>query len=283
MIRRLWLSGPVRVSVLALALVLATAAGCAGGGAPAAGAAPGAYADVNGIRMYYEVKGAGPVLVLLHGGGGNGEQFSRQVPAFEKRFRLVVPDMCAQGRTTDREGPLTYHAMAEDVIALMDTLGVKRFDLMGWSDGGVTGLDLAIHHPDRLRRLVTFGANFSPDGLQAADVAWNDTATAAAFGDGMREGWTRLSPQPDHYEVAMNKIIRMWKTEPRFTTAELGSIRARVLICAGEHDLIRLEHTRALTAAIPGAAMWIVPGASHGAMLEKPAEVNARVIDFFTK
>jgi pimeloyl-ACP methyl ester carboxylesterase len=139
--------------------------------------------------------------VLLHGGAGNGEQFSRQVPAFEKYFRLVVPDMCAQGRTTDREGPLTYHAMAEDVIALMDRLGVKRFDIMGWSDGGVTGLDLAIHHPDRLRRLVTFGANFSPDGLRPP--TWRGTtprppprsATACAqAGPGSRP--SRITTKP---------------------------------------------------------------------------------------
>ena len=269
------------ILLAAVAMAPALAGSCSGGGTPV-GAQAGRHVEVNGIRMYYETRGAGSVLVLLHGGAGNGEQFGGQVPAFEKRFRLVVPDMCAQGRTTDRPGPLTYHAMAEDVIALMDRLGVKRFDIMGWSDGGVTGLDLAIHHPERLRRLVTFGANFSPDGLQPADVAWNDTATAAAFGDGMRQGWTRLSPEPGHYEAAMNKIIHMWKTEPRFTAAELHSIRARVLVGAGEHDLIRLEHTRALAASIPGAQMWIVPGASHGAMLEKPAEVNARVIDFLT-
>src|SRR5262245_61434481 len=123
-----WSSGLGWRSCLVLALGLAAASGCAGSGAPAAVATPGSYAEVNGIRMYYVVKGAGPVLVLLHGGAGNGEQFSHQVPAFEKRFQLVVPDMCAQGRTTDRDGPLTYHAMAEDVIALMDRLGVKRFD-----------------------------------------------------------------------------------------------------------------------------------------------------------
>lgn len=269
-----------RAAAGALTLALALASASAAASAPAKVASHGRYADVNGIRMYYEVSGDGPVLVLLHGGGGSGEQFSRQVPAFEKRFRLAVPDMCAQGRTTDRRGPLTYHAMAEDVIALMNRLNVKRFDVMGWSDGGVTGLDLAIHHPDRVRRLVTFGANFSPDGLEPADVAWNDTATVAAFGDGMREGWTRLSPQPDHYEAAMQKILHMWKTLPRFSPAELHSIQARVLVCAGEHDVVRLDHTQALARAIPGAQVWIVPGASHGAMLEKPVEVNARVIDF---
>ena len=275
------------LAALAQALAIAMAAALACASPEVATAAPntphGRYANMNGIRMYYVVRGEGPVLVLLHGGGGSGEQFGRQVPAFEKHFRLVVPDMCAQGRTSDRSGPLTYHAMAEDVIALMNLLGVKRFDVMGWSDGGDTGLDLAIHHPDRLRRLVTFGANFSPSGLNPADVAWNDTATFAAFGAGMREGWTRLSPQPDHYEAAMTKILVMWRTLPRFTAAELKSIQARVLVCAGDHDLIRPEHTEALARAIPGAQMWIVPGASHGAMLEKPGDVNARVLEFLTR
>lgn len=244
---------------------------------------PGRHAEVRGIRMYYEVRGQGPVLVLLHGGAGNGMQFEHQIPDFERRHRLVIPDLCAQGRTTDRPGPLTYHAMAEDVVALMDQLRIRRFDLMGWSDGGITGLDIAIHHPGRLRHLVTFGANFAPDGLQPQDVAWNDTATASAFGEGMREGWIKLSPQPEHYEEAMNKVLEMWRTQPRFTQKDLASIRTRALICAGEHDLVRPEHTRALAKAIPGARMWIVPGASHGAMLEKPKEVNAEVLAFLAR
>ena len=240
----------------------------------------GRRAEVRGLHMYYETGGRGPVLVLLHGGAGNGMQFEKQIPAFEKHFRLVVPDMCAQGRTSDRPGPLGYHDMAEDVIALMDVLKVGRFDLMGWSDGGITGIDIAIHHPGRLRHLVTFGANFSPDGLEAADRAWGDTATVAAFGDGMREGWTRLAPEPAHYDDAMNKILHMWRTEPRFTLAELGAIRTPAMICAGEHDLIRREHTEALVHAIPGARLWIVPGASHGAMIEKPDLVNPKVLAF---
>jgi pimeloyl-ACP methyl ester carboxylesterase len=269
-------------AAVALALGAAFVAGTRAGAAPASGApaAAGRHAQVRGIRMYYEVHGRGPVLVLLHGGAGNGEQFGKQVPAFEKHFEVIVPDLCAQGRTTDRDAPLTYHDMAEDVVALMDQLGVKRFDIMGWSDGGNDGLDLAIHHPDRLRRLVTFGANFSPDGLAKDDIAWNDTATVAAFGDGMREGWTKLSPQPEHYAVAMAKIIHLWKTLPHFTPAELHSIRARVLVCAGEHDLIRRDHTETLARSIPGAQMWIVPGASHGAMQERPDLVNPRVLEF---
>jgi pimeloyl-ACP methyl ester carboxylesterase len=242
---------------------------------------PGAhYAALRGIRMYYEVHGHGRALLLLHGGVGNGKQFAQQIPAFERRYRVVVPDLCAQGRTTDRPGPLTYHAMAEDVLALMNELGARKADVMGWSDGGIVGLDLAIHHPTRLGHLVTFGANFTPDGLQPADVLWNATATAASFGPETRRAYQELSPEPGHYEAAMNKILQMWRTEPHFAHDDLRKIRAKTLICAGENDVVRREHTEELARTIPRARLWVVPGASHGAMLEQPELVNRRVMDF---
>jgi len=230
--------------------------------------------------MYYELHGHGPALVLLHGGTGNGAQFSQQIPAFEPHFELVVPDLCAQGRTSDRPGPLTYHDMAEDVVALLAILHIEQADFMGWSDGGIVGLDLAIHHPERVRRLVTFGANFTPDGLEPSDVAWVDTATAASFGDGTRQAYVERAPDPSHYTAAMTKILVMWRTEPHFTMQELGSIRAPTLVCAGEHDVVRREHTEKLARAIPGARLWIVPGAAHGAMLEQPDLVDRTVLDF---
>jgi pimeloyl-ACP methyl ester carboxylesterase len=246
-------------------------------------ASRGRHVALRGIRMYYEVEGAGPPLLLLHGGAGNGKQFEKQRPAFARSHRLIVPDCRAQGRTTDRPGPLTYHDMAEDMVALLDSLHVRRVDVMGWSDGGDIGLDLAIHHPDRIVHLVTFGANASPAGLQPADRAWADTATAESFGPGMREGWTALNPEPEHYGEAMTKILEMWRTEPGFTPGELAGIRARVLVCAGEHDVVLPEHTAMLARAIPRAERWIVPGASHSAMIERPDLVNPRVLEFLSR
>ena len=243
----------------------------------------GHYALLNGIRMYYEVHGRGPVLLLLHGGAGNGTQFSKQMPSFEEHFRLIVPDECAQGRSSDRPGPLTYHAMAEDVITLMDRLHVRSADVMGWSDGGIVGLDMAIHHPKRVKHLVAFGANFTPDGLNPEDLAWNARASADDFGPVVRGAYEQLAPDPSHYEEAMDKIIAMWRTLPKFTMAELHSIRAKTLIAAGEHDLVRPEHTALLAHAIPGARLWIVPGASHGAILEKPELVNGTVLEFLRR
>jgi pimeloyl-ACP methyl ester carboxylesterase len=260
---------------LLLALVLgATLSGAA------AARADDSLADLRGIRMYYELHGKGPPLILLHGGTGDGRQFSKQVPYFEGTYRLIVPDACAQGRTTDRPGPLSYHAMAEDIVALMDRLHVTKARVMGWSDGGIVGLDLAIHHPDRISHLVTFGAAFRPDGVDASLLAWADTATAAAFGPDMKKGYQAISPNRDHYEEAMNKIIHMWKTQPNFTTEELGRIRAKTFIIAGEHDLVRRDHTEALAKAIPRAKLWIVPNATHGVMIENADQVNPAVRDF---
>jgi pimeloyl-ACP methyl ester carboxylesterase len=241
----------------------------------------GRYAELRGIRMYYEIHGRGSTVFLLHGGAGNGGQFSKQLSAFEKSHRVIVPDACGQGRSSGRSGALNFRDMAEDVAALMDLLGVRSADVMGWSDGGNTGLELAIRHPDRVMHLVTLGANFSPEGMNPSDRSWADTATAASFGDGMKRGWQQLSPEPERYEERMNQIIALWRTEPHFTPAELGSIRSPVLVIAGEHDVVQEAHTRALAAAIPGARLWIVPDASHSVMMEQPELVNRTVLQFF--
>ncbi len=232
------------------------------------------------IRVYYEVHGHGKPLLLLHGGAGDGRQFSNQVPAFEKKFRVIVPDERAQGRTTDGAGPLTYHVMAEDMIALMDHLHLERVDIMGWSDGGIIGLDLAIHHPDRIAHLVTFGANFHPAGLRDDDREWQATASAESFGPDSKTAYEKQNPDPGHWEIAMNKVLDMWRTEPRMSLAELASIRAKTLICAGNRDLIKPAHTDSLARAIPGAWLWIVPDASHSAMMEHPELVNRVVLAF---
>ena len=242
--------------------------------------AVGRYAQANGIRLYYEVHGQGSPLLLLHGGVGDGRQFEKQLPAFTPEYRCIVPDSRAQGRSTDGPGPLTYHQMAEDMIVLLDQLHVKRVDIMGWSDGGVIGLDMAMHHPQRVRRVVTFGTNFRADGLNQPDIDWNATASAESFGPGMKEAYEKQNPEPARYGEAMNKVIAMWRTLPKWTLGELGTIRARVLVGAGEHDVIRRDHSEALAKAIPGAELWIVPGASHSVMIERPEVVNPKVLEF---
>ena len=274
-------AGRVRAlsSALALALLLPVTAATAAKPVPPSGH----FVTLRGIRVYYEDRGHGPALLLLHGGTGNGDQFEKQVPAFAPHYRLILPDSRAQGRTSDGAGPVTYHGMAEDVLALMDHLGIRTARVMGWSDGGVIGLDLAAHHPDRVTHLVTFGANTTLDGLNAGDRAWGDTATWRAFGEGTRAAYAERAPDPAHYEAAMSKILDLWRSDPRLPPALLHRIRAKTLICAGDQDLIRREHTEAIARAIPGAKLWIVPDANHSVMIEKPEVVNPRVLEFFAK
>jgi pimeloyl-ACP methyl ester carboxylesterase len=262
--------------VTALALGLLVLAGASCESAPWSGH----YARIRGIRLYYEVHGRGAPLLLLHGGGGSGRSFSDQIPAFAKHFRVILPDLRAQGRTSDGPGPLTYHGMAEDIVALLDHLKVPRADVMGWSDGGIIGLDLAINHPERVKHLVSFGANFTPDGYTPAALDWISTANAESFGADSRREYERVAPDPSHYETTMNKVLALWRTQPNFSLAELGSIRTPTLIAAGEHDMVRQDHTEALAHAIPGARLWIVAGASHDVISEEPEMVNRTVTDF---
>ena len=111
-------------------------------------------------------------------------------------------------------------------------------------------------------------------------MEWNNTASADSFGPGMKTGWQKLSPNPERFEEVMNKILAMWRAQPNWTLAQLRSIRAKTLVCAGDHDLVRPEHTADLAAAIPGAEMWVVPNASHSAMIERSDIVNSRVLEF---
>lgn len=260
---------------IGVGVMLASSLGCAR-------LVQGHHAEIHGFRMYYEVRGHGPPLLLLHGGGGGGWQFDKQVPAFAPTHRLVIPDACAQGRSTDRPGPLSYHAMAEDVATLMDHLHIRSADVMGWSDGAIVGLDLAIHHPERVRHLVTFGANFSPDGLVPSFAEWVRSASHTDFGPAARQNYQLTSPEPRDFDRTMDKILEMWRTQPNFTFSDLHGIRAKTLIAAGENDIIRREHTEQLAHSIPGAELWIVPGAGHGAIQEQPDLVNHRILEFLS-
>jgi pimeloyl-ACP methyl ester carboxylesterase len=229
-------------------------------------------AALDGIEIVYFVRGHGPPLLLLHGGGGRALGLARQIHDLRKHFRVVAPDSRSHGASTDPGDTLSYHVMAEDMVALLDHLRISRADVMGWSDGGIIGLDLAIHHPGRVRKLVVFGANFSPEGIeprQLEDIrsAWaEDSARAAADTAARMPLGARLR--------------RLWLTQPNFSHAELGSIRSPTLVAAGDHDLPSLDHTVALARAIPGAQLCVIPGATHAVLRERPDIADEIVIQF---
>jgi pimeloyl-ACP methyl ester carboxylesterase len=276
-------------------VLLAVVAGWAGGLAGPAGAAEAlwqqlpapapmpeakrsGYAPVDDFRMYYAVYGAGEPVILLHGGLGNADYWGNQVPALAEHYRVIVADSRGHGRSTRTDQPYSYQLMASDVLALMDYLQIDKAAIVGWSDGGIIGLDLAINHPERLTKLFAFGANYKVAGLRD-DIDSNPTFNAYIERAG--HDYRRLSKTPDQYDAFVEQISGMWSSQPDYTPAQLGKITLPTVIADGAHDeAIRQEHTKELAELIPDAKLLILPDVSHFAMWQNPAEFNQAVLDF---
>ena len=235
-------------------------------------------APVNGVEIYYAEYGAGQPVILLHGGLGNSDYWGDLIPALAPHYRVMVMDSRGHGRSTRDAQPYGYDLMASDVVGLMDYLKLDKADIVGWSDGAIIGLDIAMKHPDRIGRLFAFAANSTVDGLKA-DVL--KSPTFAAYVERAGEEYRKNSPTPDEYEAFLNQIGAMWASQPNWTEPDLARIRTPVLIVDGEHDeAIRREHTEMLAKEVPGARLLILPGVSHFAMLQNPGEFNAAVLKF---
>lgn len=236
------------------------------------------YAEVNGIKLYYAIYGKGQPLLLLHGGLGNADYWGNQVPAFANKYQVIVVDSRGHGRSTRDDKPFSYGLMASDVLALLDFLKIKRTALVGWSDGGVIGLDIAIHHPDRLTKLFAFGANYSMTGVRP-DIG--NSAVFKRYITQAGQDYTRLSQTPADYESFLAAVSKMWETEPNYAQDQLRHISVPTAISDGEHDeAIRRDHTEEMAKLIPNAKLIILPDASHFAMWQQPAAFNKAVLGF---
>jgi|SRR5579883_134942 len=228
---------------------------------------------VDDVSIYYRTFGSGPPVLVLHGGLGSLVDMRYLIESLSKNHRVIAPDSRGHGRSTDSAAPLSYAEMAEDMRALLDQLAIRRVDVVGWSDGGIIGLTLALRHPARVGRLVVIGANFDASGPVSLPSPDPPIPPTPRLYD-----WT--APNPAHWPVLYRKVAEMWRTQPRYTLQDLGTIRSPTLVMAGEFDLIRRANTDALAAAIPGAQEYIVPGATHRAPQTHPAAVDARILNF---
>ena len=237
---------------------------------------------VNGARLWYaewNAEGSGIPVLLLHGGYANSSYYGHLVHDLVTHgYRVIAMDSRGHGRSTRSDAPYSYHLMAEDVIGLLEALHVPRVSLVGWSDGGTIGYDLAIHHPDALARLFAFGANAD---LTALNEGFDTTPAFAAYLKRVPGEYRRLSRTPADWASFDAAVGKMWSTEPTFTAEQLASIRTPTTVADGEHDeAIRPEHLRYLSATIPGAHLVLLPGVSHFAMLQDPAAFDAAVLAF---
>src|SRR5271170_6023128 len=214
----------------------------------------GGDAQANGIKIHYAVYGQGSPVIFLHGGLANIDYWGNQVPAIAARHTVILMDSRGHGRSTRDARPYGYDLMADDVVALMDALKISKADIVGWSDGGIIGIDLALRHKDRIGKVFAFAANTRTSGV-VEDVEKNP-----AFVD---------------------QISKMWFGEPNWTDAELEAIDTPVLVVDGDHDeAIKRAHTEYIAATIPHAGLLILPNVSHFAFLQDPDQFNFAILHF---
>jgi len=217
-------------------------------------------AEIHGHRLFYATRGSGPTLVFLHGGGDSGENsFVRQLDVFSERHHIVAPDQVGQGRTPDVPGPLSYTAMMQDTAALLRQLKLKHVDVVGFSDGGILALMLAVRHPELVRRLVISGVNISPEGLVTENL------------EGLRADDT---PNPKTIDEKLSHLWATSPTEDELSMALLATIQQPVLLVSGDHDVITLEHTLQIFHALPNSELCVLPGTDHGTFSGRPEWLN---------
>jgi pimeloyl-ACP methyl ester carboxylesterase len=235
------------------------------------------YAQVNGVRIWYAVFGHGQPVVLLHGGLANSNYWGHLVPALSNEFQVIVIDSRGHGRSTRNVEPLGYSLMASDVLAVLDMLKLEKAAIVGWSDGAIIGLDIALHHPERLTRLFAFAANSDPEGV--ADIAQSQVFNT--YMERAKAEYRDLSPTPSDYDAFMGQVTKMWETQPHFSADDLHRIHTPTWIVDADHDeAIKRSNTLFMADQIPGSGLLILPQASHFAFLQDPGQFNADVLHF---
>ena len=235
-------------------------------------------AEANGIKIHYAIYGQGSPVIFLHGGLANSDYWGNQVPAVAARHTVILMDSRGHGRSTRDARPYGYDLMADDVVALMDALKIPKADIVGWSDGGIIGIDLALRHKNRVGRVFAFAANTRTSGV-VEDVEKNPTF--AAFIARAGKEYAALSATPNEYAAFVDQISKMWFDQPNWTDAELKTIDTPVLVVDGDHDeAIKRAHTEYIAATIPHAGLLILPNVSHFAFLQDPDQFNFAILHF---
>lgn len=227
----------------------------------------GNYASINGIKLYYEVYGNGTPLLMLHGNGGNISAFEKQIPFFSKYYKVIAVDSRLQGKSGGNPDSLSYNMMANDFCALIDYLKLDSVYVLGWSDGGINAILMAMQCPAKVKRIAFTGANTVPDStaISAEDIAYMKDFVANNKTASVKE----------------KTLNRMMINEPNIDYAALAGIRCPALVMAGDHDLIKAAHTLKIFQSIPGAQLCIFPDSNHGVCQQHPQLFNTTVLNFF--
>lgn len=236
------------------------------------------YVDIAGVECYYEKAGSGDPVLLVHGGFCSIETMRPQIQELAKKYEVHAPERPGHGRSPDRGGPLTQEMNVVDTIAYLDAAGLESVHLIGFSDGAIVGLLMAIHHPQRLRSLVAISGNLDPGAMVAPEQ--RERAMSPAAMASLSAEHSRLAPDGGAgTQDLMGRLMRMWSEEPNIDPSELDSATAATLVMAGDHDMVRLEHSAMIAERMRGQ-LCIIPAASHMLMLERANLVNLALTEF---
>lgn len=232
----------------------------------------GNYLDGRGFKMYFETFGSGVPLLIIHGNGGSIRDFTDQIPFFEKNYKVILADSRAQGKSIDTGDSLSYEMMADDLNALLNHLHLDSCYVIGWSDGGINGLLLAMRHPDKVKKLAVTGANLSPDttAVEPDIYTW-----VKSLGDSINQ--SAITPEVK----TQRKLFHLLSYEPHISTAQLQTIQCPTLVIGGDHDVIRPRHTLLIAESIPKSYLWILPNSGHSTPIFYKNIFNKTVNDFF--
>jgi pimeloyl-ACP methyl ester carboxylesterase len=231
------------------------------------------------VQMWHAEYGQGEPLVMLHPALTDSRALATNYEGLSQVLRIYTPDRRGHGRTPDVEGPISFQSMAEDTIAFVESVVGGPAFLFGYSDGAVVALLVARRRPDLVRRLVFAAGVFHRDGW-ADGVLDHDEAPP----DFMRESYAEVSPDGgEHYDVVVAKVAAEHTHEPSLTAEDLHTVSTRTLILVADDDEVRLEHAIAMYRNLPDAELAVVPGTSHGLMVEKPDLCNRLILSFLTE
>ncbi len=242
------------------------------------------YVKVDDITIHYKVYGKGDPLFLLHGSMESMDDWAKQIPEFSKRFQVIAIDNRGHGRSTFTDKKMDYNLLSQDLVAVMQELKIDSANIIGFGDGGIIGLYLAINHPERVRKLVAIGANYKVDTTavyaQILDKvkAWDDDKMYQYVRNNFR-GYQNY----DQITQFTHRMKTMLLTEPNLTLTDLRKIKCAVLLMNGDHDIIKLSHTAEMFESIPRCYMSVIPGAKHYPQKEKANLVNPTILDFLNK
>jgi len=238
----------------------------------------GKFIEINGAKIYYEEYGKGEPLLLIHGNGGSIESMGNQIDYFKSKYRVIVADSRGQGKSELKTDSLTYVQITKDTEELVSRLKLDSISIIGWSDGGIVGLQMGISGKSKIKKIVTMGANLRPDATAVNSWATNDVQNMRK----MIVSKIKAKDTSENWNL-QKQLAGLLVDQPNIPTKDLSKIKAKVLIIAGDKDIIKNEHSVEIFENIPKAQLCIMPGETHFAPASSPEVFNALANKFLSE